>query len=189
MDGGGCFKFVSAFRDQHAVVVSNNHWITAAPLVILFPPPQLEPVQSTHCSLYGLQTNVMHEVRVRCKMLGGKEFGEFGDSVFIHIPSNGKHLPQEAALSLCDLGYWRTALHNNRKKSASNSSHCQLLKSLCWKKNPLVCYVYNRPHLQLDWYTLLFIYTSQNLHLLCLLIRSIFIIINILIIFIYLIVS
>lgn len=100
VDGGGCFKFASAFHDQHAVVVSNNRWITAAPLVTLFPPPQLEPVQSTHCSLYGLQTNVMHEVRVRCKMLGGKEFGEFGDSVFIHIPSKGKHLLQEAALSL-----------------------------------------------------------------------------------------
>lgn len=31
VDGGGCFKFVSAFHDQHAVV--SDHWITAAPLV------------------------------------------------------------------------------------------------------------------------------------------------------------
>ncbi|XP_075885445.1 growth hormone receptor-like isoform X2 [Nelusetta ayraudi] len=64
----------------------------------------LEPVQSTHCSLYGLQTNVMHEVRVRCKMLGGKEFGEFSDSVFIHIPSKASHFPTVALLvfgSLC----------------------------------------------------------------------------------------
>ncbi|KAM9735446.1 growth hormone receptor-like isoform 2-T2 [Menidia menidia] len=44
-------------------------------------------VKSTHRSLYGLQTNVNHEVRVRCKMLAGKEFGKFSDSIFIHIPS------------------------------------------------------------------------------------------------------
>ncbi|KAE8284818.1 Growth hormone receptor [Larimichthys crocea] len=50
-------------------------------------------VQSTHRSIYGLQTNTNHEVRVRCKMFGGKEFGEFGDSVFIHIPSKVSRFP------------------------------------------------------------------------------------------------
>ncbi|XP_040012905.1 growth hormone receptor-like isoform X2 [Xiphias gladius] len=55
-------------------------------------------VKSTHRSLYGLQTNVNHEVRVRCKMLGGKEFGEFSDSVFVHIPSKVSRFPVVALL-------------------------------------------------------------------------------------------
>ncbi|KAG8010888.1 Growth hormone receptor, partial [Nibea albiflora] len=50
-------------------------------------------VQSTHRSIYGLQTNTNHEVRVRCKMFGGKEFGDFGDSVFVHIPSKVSKFP------------------------------------------------------------------------------------------------
>ncbi|MEQ2243872.1 hypothetical protein ILYODFUR_011262 [Ilyodon furcidens] len=53
--------------------------------------PQSNLVKSTYRSLFGLQTNVNHEVRVRCKMLGGKNFGDFSDSVFVHIPSKGKH--------------------------------------------------------------------------------------------------
>lgn len=59
---------------------------------ILLSSPQVNRMKSTHGSLYGLQTNVNHEVRVRCKMFGGKEFGEFSDSVFVHIPSKGKNL-------------------------------------------------------------------------------------------------
>ncbi|XP_040914744.1 growth hormone receptor-like isoform X3 [Toxotes jaculatrix] len=55
-------------------------------------------VQSTTRSLYGLQTNVNHEVRVRCKMLGGKEFGEFSDSIFVHIPSKVSRFPVVALL-------------------------------------------------------------------------------------------
>ncbi|XP_018558015.1 growth hormone receptor b isoform X2 [Lates calcarifer] len=55
-------------------------------------------VKSTHRSLFGLQTNVNHEVRVRCKMLGGKEFGEFSDSVFVHIPSKVSGFPVVALL-------------------------------------------------------------------------------------------
>uniref|UniRef100_UPI0037E916A6 growth hormone receptor b n=1 Tax=Semicossyphus pulcher TaxID=241346 RepID=UPI0037E916A6 len=58
----------------------------------------VEPVKSTHCSLYGLQTNINNEVRVRCKMLAGKEFGEFSDSVFIHIPSKVSRFPVVALL-------------------------------------------------------------------------------------------
>lgn len=50
----------------------------------------MDSVKSTHCNLYGLETNVNHEVRVRCKMHGGKEFGDFSDSIFIFVPSQGK---------------------------------------------------------------------------------------------------
>ncbi|XP_068588515.1 growth hormone receptor-like isoform X2 [Cebidichthys violaceus] len=47
---------------------------------------QVDLVKSTHRSIYGLQTDVNHEVRVRCKMFGGKDFGEFSDSVIVHVP-------------------------------------------------------------------------------------------------------
>lgn len=53
-------------------------------------PPQMDLVKSTQRSLFGLQNNLNYQVRVRCKMLGGKLFGEFSDSVFIHVPSKGK---------------------------------------------------------------------------------------------------
>lgn len=52
--------------------------------------PQADLVRSTYRTLYGLQTNVEYEVRVRCKTLAGKAFGDFGDSVFVHILSKGK---------------------------------------------------------------------------------------------------
>ncbi|KAM4532175.1 growth hormone receptor b [Fundulus diaphanus] len=50
-------------------------------------------VKSTHRSLFGLQTDVNHEVRVRCKMLGGKDFGNFSDSVFVQVPSTVSRFP------------------------------------------------------------------------------------------------
>ncbi|XP_063745414.1 growth hormone receptor-like isoform X2 [Eleginops maclovinus] len=52
----------------------------------------LDLVRSTHRSIFGLQTNGNHEIRVRCKMLSGKQFGEFSESVFVHVPS--KVLPE-----------------------------------------------------------------------------------------------
>ncbi|XP_076614736.1 growth hormone receptor b isoform X2 [Chaetodon auriga] len=55
-------------------------------------------VKSTHRSLYGLQTNMNYEVRVRCKMFGGNEFGGFSDSVFVHIPSKVSRFPVVALL-------------------------------------------------------------------------------------------
>ncbi|KAF7217683.1 growth hormone receptor b isoform X2 [Nothobranchius furzeri] len=55
-------------------------------------------VKSPHRSVFGLQTNVHHEVRVRCKMLGGKLFGEFSDSVFVHISSKVSRFPVVALL-------------------------------------------------------------------------------------------
>nr|BBB38614.1 growth hormone receptor b [Plectropomus leopardus] len=57
-----------------------------------------ELVKSTHRSIYGLQTNVDHEVRVRCKRFGGKEFGEFSDSVIVHVPSKVSRFPVVALL-------------------------------------------------------------------------------------------
>ncbi|XP_061590498.1 growth hormone receptor-like [Cololabis saira] len=60
---------------------SSYHWKTA------------DLVKGTHRSLFGLQTNVNHEVRIRCKMLGGKYFGDFSDSVFVHIPSKVSRFP------------------------------------------------------------------------------------------------
>ncbi|XP_054878224.1 growth hormone receptor-like [Poeciliopsis prolifica] len=56
------------------------------------------PVKTTHRSLFGLETNVKYEVRVRCKMLAGKEYGDFSDSVFIHIPSKVSRFPVMALL-------------------------------------------------------------------------------------------
>ncbi|CAJ1070864.1 growth hormone receptor b [Xyrichtys novacula] len=58
----------------------------------------LELVKSTLCSVYGLQTNANHEIRVRCKMLGGGRFGEFSDSVFVYIPSKVSRFPVVALL-------------------------------------------------------------------------------------------
>ncbi|XP_035995898.1 growth hormone receptor b isoform X1 [Fundulus heteroclitus] len=55
-------------------------------------------VKSTHRSLFGLQTDVHHEVRVRCKMLGGKDFGNFSDSVFVQVPSAVSRFPVMALL-------------------------------------------------------------------------------------------
>ncbi|KAM3600326.1 uncharacterized protein V6R79_021546 [Siganus canaliculatus] len=60
----------------------------------------VELVRSSYRSIYGLQTNVNHEVRVRCKMLGAKEFGDFSDSVFVHIPSKVSRFPVVALLIL-----------------------------------------------------------------------------------------
>ncbi|XP_028318116.1 growth hormone receptor b isoform X2 [Gouania willdenowi] len=66
--------------------VSSDHWETT------------DVVKSTHRSLYGFQTNTNHEVRVRCKMFGGKEFGEFSDSVFINVPTEVPRFPVMALL-------------------------------------------------------------------------------------------
>lgn len=52
-------------------------------------------MKSTYRTLYGLQTNVEYEVRVRCRTLTGKAFGDFSDSVFVHIPSKGKDSGQK----------------------------------------------------------------------------------------------
>lgn len=120
--------------------------MTAAPLgpvTSCLHPLQLDPGQSTHCSLYGLQTNVIHEMRVRCKMLGGKEFGGFSDSVFIHIPSRGKDLLAcRAALPLSASGgtscVTSAPRHNNRRKTVCQSftatgfSHWVGKKFFCW---------------------------------------------------------
>uniref|UniRef100_A0A3B3D661 Fibronectin type-III domain-containing protein n=1 Tax=Oryzias melastigma TaxID=30732 RepID=A0A3B3D661_ORYME len=65
-----------SYEVQHRSLHS-DHWET-------------DLVSSTHRTLYGLQTNVNHEVRVRCKMHGMTRFGGFSDSAFVHIQSKGK---------------------------------------------------------------------------------------------------
>nr|AAY86770.1 growth hormone receptor II [Oreochromis niloticus] len=79
----------------------------------------VDPVSSTQCSLYGLQTNINHEIRVRCKMLGGKEFGEFSESVFIHIPSKVSRFPVVALLifgALCLVGILMLVIISQQEK-------------------------------------------------------------------------
>ncbi|XP_061554284.1 growth hormone receptor b isoform X2 [Phycodurus eques] len=66
--------------------VHSEHWDTA------------ELVKSTHRSVYGLQTNVNYEVRVRCKKHGEKKFGGFSDSIFVHVPSEASRFPLVALL-------------------------------------------------------------------------------------------
>ncbi|XP_054613329.1 growth hormone receptor b isoform X2 [Dunckerocampus dactyliophorus] len=57
-----------------------------------------ELVKSTHRSLYGLQSNINYEVRVRSRSNGGKEFGEFSDSIFVHVPAEASQVPLVALL-------------------------------------------------------------------------------------------
>lgn len=55
-------------------------------------------LDSTHSTVFGLHTTDNYEVRVRCKMHGGKEFGGFSNSVFIHVPSKVSRFPMAAVL-------------------------------------------------------------------------------------------
>ncbi|KAM8827447.1 growth hormone receptor b isoform 1-T2 [Spinachia spinachia] len=59
---------------------------------------QANLVKVPHRSIFALRTDVNHEVRVRCKMSGGKKFGEFSDSVFVHIPFKVSRFPMVALL-------------------------------------------------------------------------------------------
>lgn len=63
--------------------------------------PQADLVKSTYRTLYGLQTNVEYEVRVRCRTLTGKAFGDFSDSVFVHILSKGKDSADRLTMTAC----------------------------------------------------------------------------------------
>ncbi|KAK0133397.1 Growth hormone receptor [Merluccius polli] len=63
--------------------------------------------RNTDTSLYGLQTNIDYEVRVRSKMLSSKEFGAFSDSIVIHVPSKVSRFPVAILLifaALCFIG-------------------------------------------------------------------------------------
>ncbi|XP_019965011.2 growth hormone receptor b isoform X1 [Paralichthys olivaceus] len=76
-------------------------------------------VRSTHRSLYGLQTNVNYEVRVRCKVPAGKDFGEFSDSIFVHIPSKVSRFPVMALLifgTLCLVAILMLVLISQQEK-------------------------------------------------------------------------
>ncbi|KAM6985198.1 growth hormone receptor b [Aplochiton taeniatus] len=53
----------------------------------------LDLEKGTQRSVFGLQANVDHEVRVRCKMVSSPNFGAFSESIFIHIPSKEPIFP------------------------------------------------------------------------------------------------
>uniref|UniRef100_A0A3Q2ZJW3 Growth hormone receptor b n=1 Tax=Kryptolebias marmoratus TaxID=37003 RepID=A0A3Q2ZJW3_KRYMA len=78
-----------------------------------------DPIKSTQRSLFGLQTDVNHEVRVRCKMLGGKFFGEFSDSVFVHVPAKVSRFPVLALLifgALCLVAVLMSVIISQQEK-------------------------------------------------------------------------
>lgn len=53
---------------------------------------QLDQDRGTHQPIYGLQTDKAYEVRIRCKMRGYKDFGEYSDTITVRvaeIPSKG----------------------------------------------------------------------------------------------------
>ncbi|XP_056146191.1 growth hormone receptor-like isoform X2 [Lampris incognitus] len=75
--------------------------------------------KDTQRSLYGLQTNVDHEVRVRCRMLGFIQFGEFSDSLFIHVPSKASRFPVGVVLifaALCLVGVLMLIIVSKQQK-------------------------------------------------------------------------
>ncbi|XP_068609130.1 growth hormone receptor-like isoform X2 [Brachionichthys hirsutus] len=79
----------------------------------------LDLVKSTHRSIYGLQASVSHEIRIRCKMFSGKEFGEFSDSVFVHVPSKVLRFPVVALLifgALCLLAILMLVVISQQEK-------------------------------------------------------------------------
>ncbi|KAM3874393.1 growth hormone receptor-like [Diretmus argenteus] len=75
--------------------------------------------QSTQGSIYGLQTNVDNEVRIRCRMLAFKHFGDFSDSIIIHIPSKVSRLPVAILLifaALCLVGMLMLVIVSQQQK-------------------------------------------------------------------------
>lgn len=61
----------------------------------------LDLESGTQQSIYGLHTEKEYEVRVRCKMSSFKNFGEFSESIFIHvaqIPSKDSTFPTTLVL-------------------------------------------------------------------------------------------
>ncbi|XP_029371112.1 growth hormone receptor-like isoform X2 [Echeneis naucrates] len=73
--------------EVHYRTVNSDQWKT------------VDLVKSTHRSLYGLQSNVNHEVRVRCTRLGWKKFGEFSDSIYVHVSAKESKFPVVALLT------------------------------------------------------------------------------------------
>ncbi|KAM9474838.1 growth hormone receptor a [Clarias gariepinus] len=61
--------------EVHFRVQNSSHW------------DKLDLESGTQQSVYGLQTGKHYELRVRCTMSAFKNFGDFSDSVFVHIPS------------------------------------------------------------------------------------------------------
>uniref|UniRef100_W5UIC1 Growth hormone receptor n=1 Tax=Ictalurus punctatus TaxID=7998 RepID=W5UIC1_ICTPU len=59
----------------------------------------LDSGKDTQANIYGLRSNTEYEVRVRSKMRG-YNFGDFGDSIFILVPSKGSRIPITAVFIL-----------------------------------------------------------------------------------------
>ncbi|KAK3566125.1 hypothetical protein QTP86_026019 [Hemibagrus guttatus] len=68
--------WMSLKYEVHYRVQNSSHW------------DKLDLESGTQQSIYGLHTGKHYEVRVRCTMSAFKNFGDFSDSVFVHVPSN-----------------------------------------------------------------------------------------------------
>ncbi|XP_012687635.2 growth hormone receptor a [Clupea harengus] len=65
-------------------LVNMSHW------------DMLDQDRGTHQPIYGLQTDKAYEVRIRCKMRGYKDFGEYSDTITVRvaeIPSKDASFP------------------------------------------------------------------------------------------------
>ncbi|MCI4381383.1 hypothetical protein PGIGA_G00250940, partial [Pangasianodon gigas] len=67
--------WMSLKYEVHYRVRNSSHW------------DKLDLESGTQQSIYGLHTGKHYEVRVRCTMSAFKNFGDFSDSVFVHVPS------------------------------------------------------------------------------------------------------
>ncbi|XP_060736927.1 growth hormone receptor a [Tachysurus vachellii] len=67
--------WMSLKYEVHYRVQNSSHW------------DKLDLESGTQQSIYGLHTGKHYEVRVRCTMSAFKNFGDFSDSVFVHVPS------------------------------------------------------------------------------------------------------
>lgn len=88
------YPFVSPSKcnGSQLLVYCSIPWFVLFLFTVLFFLLQLDLESGTQQSLYGLHTDKEYEVRVRCKMLAFDNFGEFSDSIFVHvaqIPSKG----------------------------------------------------------------------------------------------------
>uniref|UniRef100_A0AAV2IX24 Fibronectin type-III domain-containing protein n=1 Tax=Knipowitschia caucasica TaxID=637954 RepID=A0AAV2IX24_KNICA len=55
-------------------------------------------LDATHSSVFGLHMDVQYELRIRCRMFGNTEFGDFSDSLYIYNPSKGFRFSAAALL-------------------------------------------------------------------------------------------
>ncbi|KAI2661550.1 Growth hormone receptor [Labeo rohita] len=88
-------KSLPKCNGSQLLVYCSIPWFVLFLFTVLFFLLQLDLESGTQQSLYGLHTDKEYEVRVRCKMLAFDNFGEFSDSIFVHvaqIPSKVKQI-------------------------------------------------------------------------------------------------